>query len=129
MGRNDLEGRLEMYVCLFPSSFLTHDVIDFILAVCDVEGNFLVVKVSDDTYLPSMTYKFAFARHTNSPISCRACFWTREPPIPVGICTSFNRGVDGQSLFVSFSAGSTCGPNTTGLRSSYVTPLLLLRTS
>jgi hypothetical protein len=50
MGENDLEGRLEMYVMfrrLLQLICYDFDPIDFILAACDVEGNFLVVKVGD----------------------------------------------------------------------------------
>lgn len=66
-------------IIIIPTDKRFSCAIDFILAACDVEGNFLVVKVR--TYLRSLSrinYRLSSNRHTTIPICYLACFLMRE---------------------------------------------------
>ena len=82
---------------IFDSSDRPFTPLDIILAACDVEGNFMVVKVA---YLSLQERFMTSPRHTNT----RTCYH---------VCSS----MPGQSLSVCSFRGCTCAPDTIGRKS------------
>jgi hypothetical protein len=80
-------------VIIIPADKRISYAIDFILAACDVEGNFLVVKVSK--YLRSfrtrINYRLSSNRHITIPICYLACFLMRESYSAVHVYTASHR--------------------------------------
>jgi hypothetical protein len=91
---------------------------DFLLATCDVEGNFLVVRVSGPcmltlhplgSHLTGLSIHGSVIMHASQLASLLSSYTSLD---------DLDGNADGQFQFVSFSPGSTCDLNTTGHKSS-----------